>query len=161
MSQEEEGFSISKLIFIGGLRSFFFFVAIALTIIAYRYAIDFYESIPEEIVQAYGLNGKKLLAYPIVQLIIYTPNYLATIALIWMSIPPFLMLIAANVTSLAGFANSLVYGQQLIRKRQHERDSQHSLTLECEPIAGSHAKSRNKSSEYQKHDSLERALYIY
>jgi len=118
-------------------------IAVLLTLAAYLRTLLFLRRLPRELVEAYGICGKKLLLYPAAQLVIYTPTALSTLFLIWMpKIPKTLFVIGTTCYNLSGFINFLVYGGMLLqndRKNSYDRTTvlvdHNSSDLES-PISG-------------------------
>ena len=104
-------YAILTFIFVRGIAYFF---AIFITIFAYIKAVLFYKSLPVEVVEYNNFDSKRLLTYPIAQLIIYTPTALYTFLLIFMEIPKAWLLVIICSSNLSGFINLLVYGQQFL-----------------------------------------------
>jgi len=99
--------------------------AVILTFVAYMRTLLFLQRLPRELVEAYGICGRKLLLYPTAQLIVYTPTALSTLFIIWMpEIPKLLFVIGTTCYNLSGFINFLVYGGLLLqsdRKSSYDR----------------------------------------
>ena len=103
------------------MRVFGYGLALVMTAIAYIRAYRLLRSVPDGMIEAYQIDSKKLLLYPLAQLIVYLPN----ISYIFIAMSrgmkePWITLIA-YWASLPGFVNSLVYGLQFMAIRQSKK----------------------------------------
>ena len=72
----------------------------------------------EEIREAYNINSRRLLHYPVAQLMTSTPMIIYNILSTWHTYSYYVVLIAMSVWSLSGFVNFLIYGRLLIQQRR-------------------------------------------
>jgi len=100
-----------------------YLMATIMTIAAYVRAFKFFREIPKEAIRASDMDSKRLLIYPTAQLIIYTPNSLATFELLWVSgYSEFGFILGTTLYNLCGFVNCLVYGRQFRKKQDMSRE---------------------------------------
>ena len=95
-----------------------FLLAISITLIAYRRALQLTNKLPQELIETYNIDSKKLMLYPAAQILMGLPLFIYGYISPWTGFNFTVLLICLNIMNLNGFANFLVYGGLLIQQRR-------------------------------------------
>lgn len=100
------------------LRIFAYLVATCTTLFGYIRVYLMSRTIPSEIRQAYNIKSKRLLLYPLAQILVSTPVVVNNIMATWSGYSYWALLITTGIWSLGGIINLIIYGGMLVQEER-------------------------------------------
>ena len=136
-------------------RGIAYSASVVTTLMAYRTAASLTKDFSEGLIDAYNIDSRRLLVYPLAQIIVYTPSIIGTLASLWVGMNYYTLLIITALYNLDGTLNFLIYGGLLNNQPKLSPIQQARYDNSSDNISKQFSASNNNSLEVSRGDRTE------